>query len=103
VIALLLLASGGMALRSAEAVDLTVDSGTTTISSASSYGNTNVATSASDLATLAVTTSGTLTNSGDLAVGYSGSGTLNVTGGSVTNTIGYVGYRAGCTASTPRS
>jgi T5SS/PEP-CTERM-associated repeat protein len=88
-----------MALPSAEAADLVVDSGTTTISDTQSYGTTIVATSASDTATLAVTTSGTLTNSGDLNVGLSGNGKLTVSGGSVTNGEGWVGRDVGSVGS----
>ena len=68
-LALLLLAGEGMTLPSAEAADLIVDSGTTTISDLQSYDTTTVATSGSDTATLAVTTAGTLTNSGVLRSG----------------------------------
>ena len=58
-LALLLLASEGMTLPIARAADLVVDSGTTTISDSQSYDTATVATSASDTATLAVTTAGT--------------------------------------------
>ena len=43
----------------------------------------------------ATVSSGTWANSGDLFVGYSGTGTLNVSGGSVTNTTGYLGSEIG--------
>ncbi len=39
----------------------------------------------------ATVSSGTWANSGDLFVGFSGTGTLTVNGGSVTNTFGYIG------------
>ena len=39
----------------------------------------------------ATVSSGTWANRGSLYVGYGGTGTLNVTGGSVTNTVGYLG------------
>ena len=42
----------------------------------------------------ATVSSGTWANSGDLTVGYEGTGTLNVTGGNVTNTSGYIGFIA---------
>jgi len=38
--------------------------------------------------------SGTWVNSGDLNVGFDGTGALNVSGGSVTNSFGYLGYYA---------
>ena len=65
-LALLLLASEGMTLPRAGAVDLVVDSGTLTISNAQSYSTTTVATNSGDTATLSVTTSGVLTNSSTL-------------------------------------
>jgi len=89
-------AQAGMSPSAATAADLTVNSGTTTISDAQTYDNTTVAQTSSDTATLEVTTAGTLTNvlipnpdppqpSGNLFVGRGGNGTLNVTGGVVTN------------------
>ncbi len=89
-------AQAGMNPSAAIAADLTVNSGTTTISDAQTYDNTTVAENSGDTATLEVTTAGTLTNlfnpdpdffgpSGTLFVGRGGTGTLNVTGGLVTN------------------
>ena len=83
--------SGAAVLPSAEAQDLNVNSDTT-ISSSVTYDNTYVAPSASDLAWLDVTTGGVLTNNAELFVGLSGTGTLYVSGGSVTNATGYLGY-----------
>ena len=94
-LAFLLLASEGMSVRSTGAADLIVDSGTTTISDAQSYDTTNVATNAGDVATLTVTTSGTLTSALNLYAGVAGTGTLNVAGGTVNNAKGYLGYDAG--------
>ena len=43
-------------------------------------------------------TGSTWTNSSALYVGYSGSGTLNITdGGAVSSTYGYIGYNSGST------
>ena len=79
-----LVGSGGAVLPSAEAQDLNVNSDTT-ISSSETYDNTYVAPSASDNVSLDVTTGGGLTNNAELFVGLSGTGTLYVSGGSVTN------------------
>ena len=43
----------------------------------------------------ATVSGGAWENSGNLYIGNSGTGTLNVTGGSVTNTTGYLGFNAG--------
>jgi T5SS/PEP-CTERM-associated repeat protein/autotransporter-associated beta strand protein len=99
-------AQAGMSPSAAVAADLIVNSGTTTISDAQTYDNTTVAENSGDTATLEVTTAGTLTNlfipfpfrgpSGELFVGRGGTGTLNVTGGLVTNDgYSYLGYSAG--------
>ena len=89
-----LVGSGGAVLPSAEAQDLNVNTDTT-ISSAESYDSTYVAPNGSDTAALEVTTGGALTNNRGLYVGLGGRGTLNVTGGSVTNAFGYVGFYDG--------
>lgn len=92
-IALVLAATGAPVAHAQTA--LTVDSGTTTISDAQSYVSTSVATNSGDTATLTVTTTGTLINSGNLIAGINGRGTLNVSGGRVTNAIGFLGQVAG--------
>ncbi|MEN9667559.1 MAG: hypothetical protein RLZZ326_3922 [Planctomycetota bacterium] len=91
----MVLATAGITLRSAEAQNLDVNSGTTTISSGTGVANTSVATGASDTATLIVTTSGSLAGTGTLIVGNNGKGVLNVTGGSVSNTDGTLGFASG--------
>jgi len=76
----LLTAAGGVSPQTAEAQNLIMNSGTTTITSAQICGSTAVAENGGNTATVAVTSAGTLTNGGDLAVGISGTGALNVTG-----------------------
>lgn len=78
------------------AQSLEVNSGTTTIFSSSwYYGSATVATNAGNRATLEVTTGGSLT-AGRIFVGNSGTGTLNVSGGSVwSSTEIYIGRYPG--------
>ena len=90
----IVLATAGMTLRSAEA-QLTVNSGTNTISTGTSVTTTTVATGASDTGTLIVTTSGSLNASSTLTAGSSGTGVLRVTGGYVSNTSGLIGSGSG--------
>ena len=95
--------------------DTILNSGTTTVSTGTNFGgdlyiattgtatlnviaggyatNTTgyLGTNAGSVGTATVS-SGTWANNGELFVGYSGTGTLNVTGGSVTNLDGYLGY-----------
>ena len=87
-------ASGGLFGPHGHGQDLIVNSGTTTLSADASYANTFVAQNSGNVATLALT-GGTLTNSDGLRVGQSGTGTLNVTGGSVTAQLGLLGLNAG--------
>ncbi|MEI7861788.1 MAG: autotransporter-associated beta strand repeat-containing protein [Planctomycetota bacterium] len=91
-----LVATGGISVFSAEAADLVVISGTTTISSGTNaYDNTLIAPNAADEATLALT-GGTLTNPGGaLVVGQDGTGTLNLSGGVLSAQTGTIGYSAG--------
>ena len=105
-------------LPAAFAIDTTLNSGTTTVSTGTNFGtNLYVATTgtatlnvigggnatnttgylgvdAGSNGTATVSSSGTWANSGELWIGNNGTGTLNVNGGSVTNTDGYVGNNA---------
>jgi autotransporter-associated beta strand protein/T5SS/PEP-CTERM-associated repeat protein len=87
-IALLWLASH---IAPACAQNLLVNSGTTTISIAQNYNTTTVAKDPVNTATLEVTATGSLGNSGDLIVGNFGKGTINVIGGNVTAVISVLG------------
>jgi fibronectin-binding autotransporter adhesin len=64
----------------AHAVDLTIYSGTTTINSNTTYGETIIGGTEGQSATLEVT-SGTLTNTSSLYVGFNGIGTLTIGAG----------------------
>ena len=85
----------------AHSQNLVVDGDTTTIDTDTSAGNIVVGTNSGDTGTLTVTfdTIGdfsTLTGAGTLTVGSSGTGTLNVDGGNVSNTgTGYIGLSTG--------
>jgi autotransporter-associated beta strand protein/T5SS/PEP-CTERM-associated repeat protein len=95
----MVVASVGMTLRSSEAAPppITVNTGTTTISTGTTVTNIFVAANANDLATLTVTTSGSVNYSNSL-IGSSGTGTLNLSGGFLRSGQGYsssIGNNAG--------
>ena len=126
VLAALLVA--GVVPADLRAADTTLDSGTTTLSTSTDYGHalyvgkTDAATlkvnagghatnlfsylgyNANGFGTVTVESGGSWTNSGGLTVGNYGTGVLNVTGGRVTNTKGFLGrYNTGHGTATVRS
>lgn len=79
----------------AGAEDLVVETGSTLINDSREYADTFVAPNSGNNASLVVTTYGTLSNTDTLSVATSGTGSLAVTGGSLTSNYGYLGHNVG--------